>query len=370
MRRTSPSAFTIVELLVVVSIIALLVGILLPAVGKARDNAKVTQSKSQLRQLGTAHATYGSEWNDRQWTVVYDNMGTLGTNIVQALTNYKNKKLGPDGGAHPGVLAGFGANGAAWGWWFTSSAWISQYGPLLLPMAFDGPTQYFGWFRAINAKSFSTYLNGRWYDTIFWAPKDEIVTDTIEDCLSSPYEFIDCYQNNSGYGGDGDGNVVWSSYVLSPAALYNPEVLARDGFTDPMSLKAGLKVPSFSQVRYSDLKTHMLEHHWLQNNHAECNPNFFPGNYDDCEPYYFNHGIESASMTLFYDGHVEGLGVSEAMAADERVRDQVSDDFGLWSHDTPLGDDGYLISDSWDLLANTSFHILTTDGVLGRDTIR
>jgi hypothetical protein len=109
----------------------------------------------------------------------------------------------------------------------------------------------------------------------------------------------------------------------------------------------------------------MLEHHWLQNTHAECNPNFQPGSWDGCEPYYFNHGYESAPMTLFYDGHVEGLGVSEAQAGDNRSNNQVG--YGLWSRDTPFGTDGYLISDSWDFLTETSYHILTTDGILGRD---
>ena len=90
-------------------------------------------------------------------------------------------------------------------------------------------------------------------------------------------------------------------------------------------------------------------------------------NYDGCEPWYFNHGYESVPMTLFYDGHVEGLGVAEAMGADSRHEAQSG--YGLWSRDTPLGSDGYLISDSWDFLADTSFHMLTTDGIFGRDTL-
>jgi hypothetical protein len=137
-------------------------------------------------------------------------------------------------------------------------------------------------------------------------------------------------------------------------------------FTDPWSLDAGLRSPSMSQALYPDLKTHMLEHHWLQNARADCNPAFANGTYAGCEPYYFNHGRESVPVTLFYDGHVAALGVREAEDADARHAAQAG--YGLWSRDTPFGADGYLSDIGWDF-AQTSFHILTTGGIRGRDRL-
>jgi prepilin-type N-terminal cleavage/methylation domain-containing protein len=313
-KRCSQAGFTLVELLVVIGIIALLISILLPALGKARRSAQTVACQANLRSIMQAVRLYAADSKD--WVPGSGYTSGLGTIDQTTWSSYtiSSQALNPDLPMH-------------------SQDWVF---PLLKQMKIPTP----------GDPLFGTAEDQRYK---YYTSLKQFTCPSIDGLISTPFHgagtYVDCgnvqatsYVTNifmlltdkdqKGFGGVTRPTPSNNNWPLLPQG-YTPKLAKIRNPTDKVFIAdaskfsnggTGTYAPTYSlTIGGSVSYTSGYSNQWTDfgacfKANASWYRAFAPGNTPagtaDTRPLAFRHGGNATSYRYnlgFYDGHVENM---------------------------------------------------------------
>jgi prepilin-type processing-associated H-X9-DG protein len=286
-------AFTLVELLIVIGIIAVLIALLLPALNKAREQAKAVQCLSNLRQLCAANFNYAA-----------DNAGVNvpGANVVLV----GNSPHWQDAWFEILAAGGYLGNPTLTGNGLQYSIPIAR-----CPSGIDAPSNWLPNSSGANIASPASPIDGQglypvlWFTTLFGTPPLTFGNNYAGTWYAINTVSID---NSSGSGTTGGAGNAWPTNVLpmmnNVAGVYStiatgsmPKLAKVKKASDTVFIFDGVLQSNASSINYWSGNGYCAQ--GRHNSQTTCNVAFFDGHADSMPIDYFPAPISIIPTTTW-----------------------------------------------------------------------